>query len=153
MDRLKSFDWPGNVRQLENVLERVTAFADGSEISPSDLPAELGEGASGAPGAESLAGVPLLEIERVAVTQTLELCKGNKAEAARRLGVSEKTIYNKLKRHGLSYPHFSSLVVARRRKRRPGKACDRGRRSRTLTVRRGGRPSETQPGRVIAATQ
>ena len=40
-------------------------------------------------------------------------------------------------------PDFSSLVVARRRKRRPGKACDRGRHSRTLTVRQGGRPSIT----------
>ena len=49
-------------------------------------------------------------------------------------------------------PHFSSPVVARRRKGRPGKACDRGLRSRTCTVRRGGRPSETQPGRMIAAT-
>ncbi len=50
-------------------------------------------------------------------------------------------------------PDFSSPVVARRRKRRPGKACDRDLRSRTRAVRRGGRPSETQPGRMIAATQ
>ena len=48
---------------------------------------------------------------------------------------------------------FSSLVVARRRKGRPGKACDRGPRSRTRAVRRGGRESVTQPGRMFAATQ
>ena len=53
----------------------------------------------------------------------------------------------------ITSPDFSSLVVARRRKGRPGKACDRGPRSRTRAVRRGGRRSVTQPGRVIAATQ
>ena len=102
MDRLKSFHWPGNIRQLENVLERVTAFTDSSEIGPKDLPAEIREGACGTARVESLAGVPLLELERAGVAQTLELCEGNRAEAARRLGVSEKTIYNMLKRHGLS---------------------------------------------------
>ena len=102
MDRLKSFHWPGNIRQLENVLERVTAFTDSSEIGPADLPPEIRAGVCGTVRAESLAGMPLLEVEKLAVTQTLELCSGNKAEAARRLGVSEKTIYNMLKRHGLS---------------------------------------------------
>ena len=103
MDRLKSFHWPGNIRQLENVLERVTAFTDSSEIGPADLPPEIRSGRLRCTvRAESLAGMPLLEVEKLAVTQTLELCSGNKAEAARRLGVSEKTIYNMLKRHGLS---------------------------------------------------
>ena len=52
-----------------------------------------------------------------------------------------------------SSPHFSYPVVARGRKRRPDKACDRGPRSRTLAVRRGGRRSITQSGRMIVASQ
>ncbi len=56
MDRLNSFHWPGNIRQLENVLERVTAFTDGSEIGPTDLPAEIRAGACGTARVESLAG-------------------------------------------------------------------------------------------------
>ena len=48
-----------------------------------------------------LGGIALSDLEREALIQTLKICNGNKAETARRLGVTEKSVYNKLKRHGL----------------------------------------------------
>ena len=52
----------------------------------------------------SLAGQALSDIERRAIRETLELCNGNRTEAARRLGISQKSIYNKMKRYDLQIP-------------------------------------------------
>lgn len=98
---MQSYDWPGNVRQLENVLERAAAFCEDGMISVEDLPAAVrGSEPSGRVPA-GIGGIALSDLEREALVQTLALCKGNKAETARRLEVTEKSIYNKLKRHGL----------------------------------------------------
>lgn len=99
---LAEYRWPGNVRELENVLERATAFAEDSRVHLIDLPPEVrqDQNRSSLP-ASGLAGVALSEIERQAIIQTLELCEGNKSRAARSLGISEKSIYNKMKRLGL----------------------------------------------------
>jgi DNA-binding NtrC family response regulator len=101
---LVAYDWPGNVRELENVLERATVFAEGGLVRAEDLPPEVRDGAlrpaaepPKAPGSPYL-GKSLEQIEREAILDTLEACGGNKSEAARRLGVAEKTIYNKLAR-------------------------------------------------------
>lgn len=101
---LGMYSWPGNVRELENVLERSSALASGREIGRDDLPVEIRESGSSrgtGTGTPSLAGLTLEEIERVALEQTLEMCNGNKAAAARRLGVTEKTVYNMIARHRL----------------------------------------------------
>ncbi|MBD5778278.1 sigma-54-dependent Fis family transcriptional regulator [Pelagicoccus sp. NFK12] len=97
---LQAHDWPGNVRELENVIERAfTLREEEDSIQGEDLPAELRAAKSQASTATpSLAGKTLSEIEKIAIEQTLEHCKGNKAESARMLGISEKSIYNKMKR-------------------------------------------------------
>ena len=103
---LQRYRWPGNVREMENVLERASAFCSESVITANDLPNEIHPArdatvlASGVP--EGLAGFSLAEIEKGALIQTLRLCHGNKAEAARRLGISEKSVYNKLKQYSIS---------------------------------------------------
>ena len=99
---LQSYDWPGNIRQLENVLERASAFCSDGVIEEEDLPREIrrAEEEEGL-ALKGLGGVSLARLEKEALIQTLELCGGNKAEAARRLGVTEKSVYNKLKRHNL----------------------------------------------------
>jgi DNA-binding NtrC family response regulator len=101
---LQSHQWPGNIRELENVLERASAFCEGTVITAGDLgidgtssPSPSGEPAK----TDSLAGQTLNEIEQRAILETLEACSGNKALAARQLGISEKSIYNKMKRHGI----------------------------------------------------
>lgn len=97
--------WPGNVRELENVLERAAAFCQDDTIRPSELifdhissltqPEE-------SISTQSLANRPLVELEKQAILETLAACNGNKAMAARNLGISEKSIYNKIKRLGLA---------------------------------------------------
>ena len=100
---LTSHDWPGNVRELENALERSTAFMESRMLGLQDLPPEVTslESADGTT-LSSLAGLSLAEIEKTALLQTLRLSKGNKARAARYLGISEKSIYDKMKRLGIS---------------------------------------------------
>lgn len=100
---LKNFNWPGNVRQLENVLERFTAFSDGKSIEAEDVISIL---ESPAPTSKtrhifSEPGLTLHEIEREAFIQTYIRTGKNKAKTARELGISERSVYNLMDRHGL----------------------------------------------------
>ena len=107
IEAIGRYDWPGNVRELENVLERTTAFIDGDLIDATQLPPEVTRAAgerAAPPSAGSgphIAGLPLEVVERLAIQQTLAACGGNKALAARTLGITEKSIYNKMTRLGL----------------------------------------------------
>jgi len=102
---LQEYDWPGNVRELQNVLERAATFAKRDTLDRKDIVFvghRAPRRAAAATGATaSLAGRALADVEKQAIEQTLEQCGGNRAKAARVLGVSEKTIYNKIKRLGL----------------------------------------------------
>lgn len=99
---LKEFDWPGNTRQLENVLERSTAFSDGNTIEAEDIVTLL---ESSAPSDKrqifAEPGLTLHEIEREAFIQTYIRTGKNKAKTARELGISERSVYNLMARHGL----------------------------------------------------
>lgn len=99
---LKDFDWPGNIRQLENVLERSTAFSDGSTIEAEDIVTLL-ESSTPAAKRQIFAepGLTLHEIEREAFIQTYIRTGKNKAKTARELGISERSVYNLMARHGL----------------------------------------------------
>jgi DNA-binding NtrC family response regulator len=111
-DLLRRYTWPGNIRELENVLERTTALAEGPVIDVQDLPPGIVLTTAGRadPGAGPAAGTgsddqpfsgTLEELEKQAILRTLAACNGNKAAAARHLGITEKTIYNKMSRLGL----------------------------------------------------
>ncbi len=104
MQILQQHDWPGNVSELEHVLQRATALSDVPVLRAKDLVI----GRRGHPGATAeqsdglgLAGMTMAEIERCAVIETIRSTGGNKAKAARQLDVSEKTIYNKIKQYNL----------------------------------------------------
>lgn len=104
MQKLLDYPWPGNIRELQNALERASTFADGDRITPADL-AFLEKAPASAvlpTDVTTMAGMTMAEIEKSAVEQTLEACRSNKAKAARMLGISEKSIYNKMKRLGIS---------------------------------------------------
>ena len=104
MDSLLKYPWPGNVRELENVVERGVVLLVGDYISERELPAPLlqSSAATGTTGtAPSLAGMSLDEVEKLVILETLDACEGNKSEAARRLGVTRKTLHAKLARYGL----------------------------------------------------
>ena len=103
------YRWPGNVRELENTLERASAFCTDHVIRPEDLPAEIlrplpvksPSKASKPVGEPYVGGLTLDEVEKLAIKQTLKSCNGNKASAARHLGITEKSIYNKMSRLAL----------------------------------------------------
>lgn len=99
---LITFAWPGNVRQLENVLERVTAFAEHSLLHAEDFAALLVESRAGTSATPSGGrGLTLQEVERDAFIQTYLRTGKNKAKTARELGISERSVYNLLGRHGV----------------------------------------------------
>ena len=104
IERLQAHDWPGNIREFENVLERASAFCDGNLITAEVLQIDDRQISSQASEttATSLAGRTLAEIEALAILETLAACDGNKARSARELGISEKSIYNKMRRLNIS---------------------------------------------------
>lgn len=97
MDRMLKYEWPGNIRELENTVERAVVLLMGEYVSERELPPNLLEGADSAPQLKSgLANMTLEEIERIVILETLENTGGNKSEAARRLGITRKTLISKI---------------------------------------------------------
>jgi DNA-binding NtrC family response regulator len=92
--------WPGNVRELENVIERALVLGNGTTITHDDLPDSL-RTALAAP-AKPTGGRRLAEVEREHIVQTLRTVAGNKAAAARMLGLDRKTLYRKLTLHRIA---------------------------------------------------
>ena len=100
MRLLERHDWPGNVRELRNVMERSTIVAKGPFIEPADLP-PLTSPAASAPGSAPSGltpGTTVDEVERQLIEVTLQHTGGNKTRAAEMLGISLKTLHNKLNR-------------------------------------------------------
>ena len=104
MDQLIRYDWPGNVRELMNAVERAvvlarTDYLDGQDFSilqpllqqPAPVPADV----------DNMDNIPLEEVEKAAILRMLETVDGNKSEAARRLGITRKTLHKKLKKYGV----------------------------------------------------
>jgi DNA-binding NtrC family response regulator len=99
VERLAAFDWPGNVRQLQNEIQRAVLLCESGDIDSADL---------------SITNIPteteavhdtnftLLEgVERNAIVQMLRETGGNKLETAKRLGIGRQTLYNKIKAYGI----------------------------------------------------
>ena len=104
MDLLIRHAWPGNVRELMNTIERAVVLAPADCLDEDDfsvLTPDTQENGPTADGAGVPSDVPLEQIEREAIVSTLASAKGNKSEAARRLGITRKTLREKLKRYGL----------------------------------------------------
>ena len=100
LDRLCAHEWPGNVRQLRNAIERAFIMASdriGVECLPFAAAAEL---ASERAGSGSPVGTSLAAAERELILTTVSHCGGDKNEAARVLGISLKTLYNRLHKYG-----------------------------------------------------
>ncbi|HEX8948204.1 MAG TPA: sigma-54 dependent transcriptional regulator [Dissulfurispiraceae bacterium] len=91
----QSYTWPGNIRQLKNIIERAVVLVKGNKITPRELPEEF---LSYKRGLESISSLKTLrQLEVHAVRDTLHKCNGNKSKAARALGISRKAFYKKLK--------------------------------------------------------
>ncbi len=99
---LTAFDYLGNVRQLRNIVENMVVLTGEGKLTVEDLPAEVralpqaaGEGTS------ALAGVSISEAEKELIRNTLKMVDGNRQQAARILGIGERTLYRKIKEYGL----------------------------------------------------
>jgi DNA-binding NtrC family response regulator len=99
IERLSAFDWPGNVRQLQNEVQRTVLLCEGNEVAVTDLSVANAKVGS-ADGTDT--SFTLLEgVERNAIIQTLKETGGNKLETAKRLGIGRQTLYNKIKAYGI----------------------------------------------------
>ena len=107
MNSLLHYAWPGNVRELENAVERAVILCTGDLVTGKELPLAVAEaeapeaspGQQQAQGGQSLAGLPLDEVERMAIEDTLKLTRDNKSEAARSLGITRATLHNKMRKY------------------------------------------------------
>jgi DNA-binding NtrC family response regulator len=91
-----AYDWPGNVRELANVVERAVALSDHDTLLPGDLRLGTTTGPSDFLDIAARRRMPLAEVERAYVRRVLESVDGNKAVAARVLGIDRRTVYRKL---------------------------------------------------------
>ncbi len=94
---LRGYGWPGNIRELQNVVERAAILCQGDQILPAHLNLTL---ASPAPAAAGLR--TLRELEREAILAALAACKGNRRTAAEQLGIGLRTLYTRLREYGIS---------------------------------------------------
>ncbi len=99
IERLTAFDWPGNVRQLQNEVQRTVLLCEGDEVDSADLSiTNVRSSTEGGPDTN----FTLLEgVERNAIVQMLKETGGNKLETAKRLGIGRQTLYNKIKAYGI----------------------------------------------------
>ncbi|HEV1284927.1 MAG TPA: sigma-54 dependent transcriptional regulator [Bryobacteraceae bacterium] len=111
MERFRAYNWPGNVRELRNVVERAVILAGEGTILPSHLSASFGGSSSHALASPAVAtssgeelripvGSTIEQAERALIELTLEHTRHNKTRAAEVLGISQKTLFNKLKEYG-----------------------------------------------------
>jgi DNA-binding NtrC family response regulator len=106
MNAFQGYSWPGNVRELRNVLERAVIIVEGSVVETRHLPLGFGQTtpratSTGDPSAVHLGvGTTVEEAERQLILKTLEATNNNKTKAAEILGISLKTLHNKLKEYG-----------------------------------------------------
>ncbi len=106
--KLLAFDWPGNVRQLRNVVESMVVVDYDGLLDVDDLPEELAgppepQAAPSPASLTALVGKPLTEVERLFIAETLRMNGGNREEAAKMLGIGERTLYRKIKDYGLKH--------------------------------------------------
>ncbi len=98
-ERLSAFDWPGNIRQLQNEIQRAVLLSEGPDIDAADLSVS---DIRMVPSEGHDTAFTLLEgVERNAIIQMLRETGGNKLETAKRLGIGRQTLYNKIKAYGI----------------------------------------------------
>ena len=120
LQHLLAYQWPGNIRELRNVIRTALAICEGGVVRRIDLPREIREAHSfedgtpawqqasaAATGPGAPAGNPLQVAERAALVRVIQDCHGNMTRVAAQLGMSRNTLYRRMKRHGIPLAHGS----------------------------------------------
>jgi DNA-binding NtrC family response regulator len=102
--RLMSYGWPGNVRQLKTAVENMVVLSPTPVLGPESLPAEIRPSAAADPGGSmnNLVGISLEQAEKELIRNTLKMVNGNREQAAKILGIGERTLYRKIKEYDLT---------------------------------------------------
>ena len=102
LDVLMRYDWPGNIRELENTIERGVIIAHGESLTLEELPFSVRRNASSTPLSDAVAiGHSLKEREHEWIARTLAEVDGNRTRAAKLLGITRKTLQNKIREYKL----------------------------------------------------
>jgi two-component system response regulator HydG len=101
-DLLFLYPWPGNIRELRNCIESMVVTCKGRELTVDDIPAYISPDKVPESPIPMLAGISLEKAEKELIKNTLAMVNGNREEAARILGIGERTLYRKLKRYNLA---------------------------------------------------
>jgi two-component system, NtrC family, response regulator AtoC len=99
MQCLLHYDFPGNVRELKNIIERVSVLSPGPVINPADLPADLHTARQSANGSPMLLSEAMATAEKQVIINALAHCRGNRTRTAGTLGISRKNLWEKMKQH------------------------------------------------------
>jgi DNA-binding NtrC family response regulator len=100
LSALQGYAWPGNVRELKHVIERMVVMAKGGNLTLKDLPKEIREAKASPPLGKAVLNKQESDIENI--KRALTVTNGNQSKASKLLGVTRKTLFNKIKRYGLS---------------------------------------------------
>jgi DNA-binding NtrC family response regulator len=103
LETLATYSWPGNIRELKNVMERAVLLATGDTIQPRDLRLEYASEPPGESTDESR--LTLRDVQRLHIQRALTIERGNVARAATRLGMSRSSLYNKISAFGIVHPN------------------------------------------------
>ena len=98
---MERYHWPGNVRELRNVIQRAVVLSGSGLISNEHLPDTVLRGAAPTAAAAAASVTPIREMERDLILRALEETAQDKRKAAQLLGISLKTLYNKLAKYGI----------------------------------------------------
>ncbi|MBI2338998.1 MAG: sigma-54-dependent Fis family transcriptional regulator [Deltaproteobacteria bacterium] len=108
MKLLLEYSWPGNIRELQNVIERAALLTQGEYILPEDFPFSAPPPADADLSGKARRKVPMEAIEKEYILEVLKEAGGNRSEAAQVLGIGRKTLYNKLERYGMEVKNLSN---------------------------------------------
>jgi two-component system response regulator HydG len=104
LDLLARCPWPGNVRELKNAVEAMALLGRSQVLGPETIPSYVRPGGGGPDVLRTISAIPLADVERALVVNTLRDVDGNRERASQLLGLSTRTLYRKIKEYGLSRP-------------------------------------------------
>ena len=99
--KLEQYKWPGNIRELKNIIERTVILSDGEILTPSLLPLDMLQNSSTSSG-ETMSAFSMASMEKLQILKVLNYTKGNKAETARLLEIGVTTLYRKMEEYNIN---------------------------------------------------